>query len=107
TTPSKTDSARIRITASLAAGDLPVALPADGVGHAGRHTGGVPTDEDDEQALAGDARALADGVDAALGPWVERRVAEVLAAQGRPVDDDTRRAARAAAEQARAEVVPR
>jgi hypothetical protein len=65
------------------------------------------TDADDDARLAAYARALADGVDGALGGWVVRCVESVLAAQGRPVDDDMRRQGRAAGEQARAGIMPR
>ena len=65
------------------------------------------SDDDDAARLAGYARALADGVEAALPRWVEDCVTQVLQAQGRPVDDATRDAARRAAEAARAEIGPR
>jgi hypothetical protein len=65
------------------------------------------TEAEDDARLAAYARALADGVDGVLGAWVVRRVGEVLAGQGLPVDDDVRRRARAAGEEARAEILPR
>ena len=65
------------------------------------------SDDDDAARLAGYARALADGVEAALPRWVEDCVTQVLQAQGRPVDDATRDAARRAGEAARAEIGPR
>jgi hypothetical protein len=61
----------------------------------------------DEERLAAYARALADGVDGALAGWVTRGVEEVLTAQGLPVEEETRRRARAAGEQARADIGPR
>lgn len=54
--------------------------------------------------LAGHARALAEGIDAAIVGWVERAVSEVMARSGLPLDDGTRDAARRAGEQARLEV---
>jgi hypothetical protein len=61
----------------------------------------------DQEQLAAYARALADGVDAALPGWVERCVERVLATEGRAVDDDVRHRASAAGTEARAAIGPR
>ncbi len=53
------------------------------------------------------ARALADGVDAALPGWVERSVQRVLVAQRGWADPEVMASARAAGERARADVAPR
>ena len=65
------------------------------------------TDADDDARLAQIATALADGVDAALPGWVVRSVERVLADAGRPFDDEQRRQATEAGEQARARIMPR
>lgn len=65
-------------------------------------------DPADAVALAGHARALADGVEAALAAWVERVVADRwLAWRGEPPPPEIRERARAAGDAARAEVAPR
>jgi hypothetical protein len=79
-----------------AAPDLTAAAPGPGPGPAS-----------DDAALAGYARALADGVDWALAGWVARSVERVLHAQGRHPDAATRQRAAAAGDAARAEIVPR
>jgi hypothetical protein len=61
----------------------------------------------DDERLAGYARALADGVEAALPGWVEASVERVLRAQGRTVDDATATAAREAGATARDQIGPR
>jgi hypothetical protein len=61
----------------------------------------------DAARLAGYARALADGVEAALPGWVARSVERVLAAQGLPVGDDTRQLVVEAGRRARDGVGPR
>jgi hypothetical protein len=63
------------------------------------------TARDDEQ-LARYAAELADGIEAALGPWVERAVRHGCAAAGCTADDDLLAAARAAGERCHAEVAP-
>jgi hypothetical protein len=68
---------------------------------AGGPTGEAAADDD---RLAAYARALADGVEAALPGWVEACVAGVLRAQGRAVDDATAAAARRAGEEARSDI---
>lgn len=75
-------------------------------GHAGAGSAGARDDPDDAARLAGYARDLADGVEAALPSWVERVVAERLAAAGRPLTGEVRDAARAAGERARDDVAP-
>jgi hypothetical protein len=67
----------------------------------------VTTAARDQEQLAAYARALADGVDAALPGWVERGVERVLGAEGRAVDDDVRRQAAAAGAEAQAAIGPR
>jgi hypothetical protein len=62
---------------------------------------------DDLAALAGYARTLADAVDAAIPGWVDRRVREVLAAQGLVLDADGDGALVEAAQAARADGMPR
>lgn len=65
-----------------------------------------PDPTEDAAALAAHARALADGVEAAIAPWVERVVAERAVAAGAPLDGALIAAARRAGEAARAEVGP-
>jgi hypothetical protein len=55
-------------------------------------------------SMAERARALADGVDAALPGWVERCVERTLAARGEAPGPEVTAAARRAGEQARADV---
>ncbi|CAN5617732.1 hypothetical protein BH10ACT1_BH10ACT1_35750 [soil metagenome] len=67
----------------------------------GRRSGALTDDAHDAAALARYATALADGVQAALGPWVERSVRSILE-QHRPgsaaaVAEAARRAGEAAA----------
>jgi hypothetical protein len=62
-----------------------------------------PDDPGDVAALAGYARALGDAIESAIPGWVERSVAEVLAAQRRPLTDEARAAAAAAGITAREE----
>lgn len=64
------------------------------------------TDERDEEQLARYATDLADGVEAALAPWVERCVRTCCAAAGVSADDDLLAAARAAGVRCRDEVAP-
>jgi hypothetical protein len=65
-----------------------------------------PADDDAEQVLAEKAEALADAIDAAIGPWLIGAVRRVAAAQ--QLDGDrVLLAAEAMAATARAEVVPR
>jgi hypothetical protein len=64
----------------------------------------APDDPADAEALARYATALADGVDALLPAWVERKVAERIAEAGRAMTDDDRSRAEAAGVQARIEV---
>lgn len=63
--------------------------------------------DDDAARLAAYARALADGVEAALPGWVARGVERVLAAQGIPLDPDTRRRMDVAGRRAGDEIGPR
>lgn len=60
-----------------------------------------------EERLAELARRLADGVESALAPWVERCVERVLVAQGGATDDAVMDQARRAGDAATAEVAPR
>lgn len=62
---------------------------------------------DDARALARHAATLADGIEAALGPWVEACVARVITAWAGVVDPEIRAAAERAGAQARAGVAPR
>jgi hypothetical protein len=65
-------------------------------------------DPTDAAALARHARALAEGVEAALAPWVERVVTDRwLAWRGEPPPPEVREQARVAGDAARAEVAPR
>jgi hypothetical protein len=65
-----------------------------------------PSDED-LAALAAYASVLADGIDAAIGPWVERSVARLHeSAIGGPLPDDLRRRAAVAGRDAAAAVGP-
>lgn len=63
-------------------------------------------DERDEEQLARYAADLADGVEAALAPWVERCVRTGCAAAGVSADDGLLAAARAAGVRCRDEVAP-
>lgn len=63
-----------------------------------------PDDPEDVAALARYAATLADGVDRHLPGWVERVVAQRLAAAGRSLTDEIRDAARRAGEEAEATV---
>lgn len=63
------------------------------------------TERTDEEQLAVYARELVDAVDEAIATWVERCVASTLAAAGVTLDDETARAARAAGQRCRVEVV--
>lgn len=60
----------------------------------------------DLAALAGYATALADGIAAAVGPWVERSVLEVCAARGVLVTGVLRSRAVAAGAEATAQIAP-
>lgn len=62
---------------------------------------------DDEARLVEIAAALAEGIDAALAPWVERSVARIWAAWDGGDDPDLRADAEAAGRRARDEVGPR
>jgi hypothetical protein len=63
---------------------------------------------DDIAALGAYAQTLADGVEAAIGPWVERSVAQVHAAStGRVLPDGLRERAAVAGRDAAAAVGPR
>jgi len=62
---------------------------------------------DDLKALAGYADALADAAEAAIRRWVERRVREVLSAQGLDLDAAGEAALAAAADEAQADGMPR
>lgn len=64
-----------------------------------------PTDAD-LVALDAYAAALAEGIVAALGPWVERSVAEVCTRSGSMLTGDLRRRAQAAGVEATAELAP-
>jgi hypothetical protein len=63
--------------------------------------------DDPERALAEKATALAEAIDAAVGPWLIGAVHRVAAAQGLEEGDELGVEAEAMAEGARAEVVPR
>jgi hypothetical protein len=67
----------------------------------------VPDDPVDRAALAGYARELADAAEGAIPGWVERKVGEVLAAQGLGLDADGQAALAAAAQAARDDGMPR
>jgi hypothetical protein len=68
----------------------------------------VAESDDDRRALTAYAEALADGIDAALAPWVERSVLERWGAwSGARPDDAVRARAAAAGAEAAAVVVPR
>ena len=60
-----------------------------------------------QRAMAEHGRALAAGIEAALGGWVQRSVTRVLAAQGRPAGPDVLAAAHREGQRARAELGPR
>ena len=64
-------------------------------------------DEEVEGQLADKARILADAIEAAIGPWLIGAVRRVGAAQQLPDGDRLILAAEAAAERARAAVMPR
>jgi hypothetical protein len=61
----------------------------------------------DLEALAGYATALADGIAAAVGPWVERSVASVCDRQGQLVTGKLRQQAAEAGAVAAAEIAPK
>ena len=61
----------------------------------------------DMEALAGYATALADGIAAAVGPWVERSVASVCDRQGQLVTGKLRQQAAEAGRMAAAEIGPK
>jgi hypothetical protein len=65
------------------------------------------TGTSNEERLAELAAALADGIDAALPPWVERSVRVVAVAQTGAIDDDVLARARQAGTAARDDVGPR
>lgn len=65
------------------------------------------TASSNEAVLAELARTLADGVDAALAPWVERSVRGLLVAYAGAADEVVMERARAAGHAARDEVGPR
>ncbi len=60
----------------------------------------------DLEALAGYAAVLADGIELAIGPWVERSVESVCASAGVMVTGNLRQKARAAGAEATAEIAP-
>ncbi len=60
----------------------------------------------DEQMLATHAAALADAIEAALPGWSERKVVELVTAYRGSADDGVRARARAAGEEATAEIGP-
>jgi hypothetical protein len=64
-------------------------------------------DDDPERALVEKADALADAVEATVGPWLIGSIRRVAAAQRLDGGDRLALAAEAAANEARAEVVPR
>ncbi len=66
-----------------------------------------PDDPGDAAALAGYATALADGVERAIGPWVDAAVRRVLADQGMGVTPEAERAIADAATRARDDGAPR
>jgi hypothetical protein len=63
--------------------------------------------EQDEEQLARYATDLADGVEAALAPWVERVVSDRCRAAGIEPDDDLRAQAASAGRRCRDEVAPK
>lgn len=60
----------------------------------------------DDEAFAAYSLALADAIDSAIGPWVQRVVTERCAAAGIVQDATIRMAAESAARECRAEAVP-
>ncbi len=64
-------------------------------------------EDDPERALAEKADALADAIEVTVGPWLIGAVRRVAAAQRLPGADDLLSAAESAANQAKADVVPR
>ena len=62
--------------------------------------------EDDERQLAEYAEVLADGIDGAIGPWVERSVARIATAFFGQVSDELASAAALAGRLARDDVAP-
>lgn len=66
-----------------------------------------PDDPADAAALAGYAAALGDAIEAAIPGWVDRKVREVLAAQGIVADNRVASAIAAAAAAAAADGLPR
>ena len=62
--------------------------------------------KEDEEQLAAYARALADGIEAALPGWVTRSVERIVIAWRGAADDGLRAAAEAAGTEAQAAVVP-
>lgn len=60
-----------------------------------------------DEVLAELAGELADGIEAALGPWVERSVRQLVVAYAGAIDDSVTERARAAGVAARADVAPR
>ena len=62
---------------------------------------------DDLAALGRYAVALADGIEAAIGPWVERSVVAAIEASGGLVTGSMRLRARAAGDEATAAIAPR
>ena len=62
---------------------------------------------DDLAALGRYAVALADGIEAAIGPWVERSVVATIEASGGLVTGSMRLRARAAGDEATAAIAPR
>lgn len=71
-------------------------------GPVGRHHGGV-----DDPGIEDPARALADGIDEAIEPWVRRCVTTIMTAWRGQCPPDVAAAAAAAGAAARAEVSPR
>ncbi len=61
----------------------------------------------DLEALAGYAAVLADGIERAIGPWVERSVEIVCEKSGVMVTGNLRQQARTAGAEATAEIAPR
>jgi len=61
----------------------------------------------DLEALAGYAAVLADGIERAIGPWVERSVVTVCEKSGVMVTGNLRQRARTAGAEATAEIAPR
>ena len=62
---------------------------------------------DDDEALAGYATALADGIEAALGPWVRRSITVIAEAWESGLADQLAAPAATAADAAAADIVPR